>query len=240
MRQINFMSYELQSRSAQLSETERFDLLNQYFFVEKGFQVSAENQPSMTSHYLIRDVLANRRGSALNMALLYAHFAAELEIPVQVLPMAPYFLIKWMRSNRAAYIDVNNQGRLLSQDELVRVLNRAHITHPREESLEPWHAHKLLIHYAQQLLKLYERETQPNQMHLCLNILVALDPDNIRLLGRRALLSQKLGFTAEAWRDLKRFFNFVDPSRAPNEIKTAYRELEALQRQLAGEKDIVH
>ena len=54
-----------------------------------------------------------------------------------------------------------------------------------------------------------------------------MDDTNTFVLGQRALLRQKLGFTREALADLKRYFSFVERMHAPVELQQCWMELES-------------
>lgn len=240
LRQVNFMTYELQSRATQLSESERFDLLNSYLFGEKGFQIIPATLNPQEQDLLIRNVLSLKKGSVLTLALLYLHFATELDIPVYLLQIQQHFMLKWVRSGRASYIDLGNQGVLLTETEMLNLLNRSHASDPRIEMLESWKSKQILRSYILELLKIYEPKSCNTGLHICFNVLLKLDPANLRILGRRALLRQKLGQVKEALSDLKRFFSFVEHNKAPQELQLAYFELQALIEESPSETDTVH
>ncbi len=240
LRQVNFMTYELQSRATQLSESERFDLLNAYLFGEKGFQIVPATLQPQEEDLLIRNVLTLRKGSMVTLALLYLHFATELDIPVYLLQIQQHFMLKWVRSGRASYIDLGNQGVLLTETEMLNLINRSHASDPRLEMLESWKSRQILRSYILELLKIYEPKNCAAGLHICFNVLLKLDPNNLRILGRRALLRQKLGLVKEAISDLKRFFSFVEHNKAPQELQLAYFELQAILDETPTETDVVH
>ncbi len=228
LRQVNFMSYELQSRSTQLGEQQRFELLNHYLFQEKGYQIVAADRVFSEDDLLIKTVLTYRRGAPLTIALLYLHFAAELEIPMHLLRMTQKVMMKWVRSGHASYVDLNNQGLLLSEHEMLAFLNRLHAMDTRIETLESWKYRQILCRYITEVIKIYEKNECLSHLHVCFNVLVKLDGTNLKHLGRRALLRQKLGLAKDALSDLKRYFSFVERNKAPQDLQVAYFELESL------------
>jgi regulator of sirC expression with transglutaminase-like and TPR domain len=239
-RQINFMSYELQSRSLQMSEQERFELLNKYVFSERGFQMLPPDTAGPEADVLFKGVLTNRRGWSLTVALLYTHLAGELEIPVTLLHVENQLMLKWVRSGRASYIDLNNHGALLTESEMLAILHRNHTTQPKQDILESWKAPSILRFYVYHLLKIYELTQSWPQVLTCLNILLKLNPTNFKVLGQRALVRQRLGQDKEALMDLKRYFSFVERSRAPQEMRVALAELEALLKMSPEADETVH
>jgi hypothetical protein len=64
-------------------------------------------------------------------------------------------------------------------------------------------------------------------LHVVYNLVLQMDDTNTAVLGQRALLRQRLGFTREALSDLKRYFSFVEKVHAPPELQQCWLEIES-------------
>lgn len=221
-RQIQFMGFEVMKNSEGLSEADRFELLRQFIFQNKSFQVSSgvckdveENQ------VLLKCVLDDRSGHPLPIVFIFLYMAHILDIPIALIQARHHFLLKWVRSGKTLYLDLYNECRPLGDQELIQFLNRS------SSNLEVWSAKQLMTQYLELLMNTFESSQNLPQLHIVYNLLLQLDDGNTNILGQRALLRQKLGYTREALSDLKRYFSFVERTHAPTELQQAWMELEA-------------
>ena len=117
-RTINFMAYDLMAKSEGLGEAERFQLLNDYFFRQKGFQIlSAKVGDLNENHLLIKPVLTQRAGAPIVIALLYLHLVSHLDLPAYLIPLRHHVLLKWVRAGRSCYIDLASNGEVLGEEQ---------------------------------------------------------------------------------------------------------------------------
>jgi len=237
------MAYDLMAKSAGLAEPDRFQLLNQYFFQDKGFQIiDLPDQDYHSDHLLIRSVLQTRQGAALIIALLYLHFASHLDLPAQLIQLRRHFLLKWVRSGRSCYVDLTGQGHILAEEQLVDIVSRHRDAEsPPNDPLAVLPQRKLFLKYAEDLIQIFERESDLNRLLLMYNAVLKVEPTNIRILGARAILRLKMGDFKEALTDFKRLFSFVEKCKAPIEIQSAHNELLArMASHRVGTQGILH
>jgi regulator of sirC expression with transglutaminase-like and TPR domain len=221
LRGVQFMGFELLKACEHKSEAERWEILRTFLFDEKGFQLSSARPKEVNENALLmRRVLDNRSGHPLVIVFLLLHLAHFLDLPMALIHARHHFLLKWVRSGKTIYLDVYNEGRALTDSELIQVLNRS------ASSLEVWSSSQLLIHYLELLMGAFERSQSLAQLHMVYNLLLQLDDGNTAILGLRALLRRKLGFYREALNDLKRYFSFVEKTHAPPEIQQCWLDLE--------------
>jgi regulator of sirC expression with transglutaminase-like and TPR domain len=166
-------------------------------------------------------VLDERCGHPLPIVFLLLHLAHFLDLPMALLQARHHFLLKWVRSGKTIYLDLYNEGRPLSDQELIAVLNRS------ASNLEVWSAKQLMAQYLELLMHAFDRAQALSQLHVVYNLMMQMDDTNTAVLGQRALLRRKLGFTREARSDLQRYFSFVEQTHAPSELQQAWLELEA-------------
>lgn len=225
-RNVNFMTYELMAQSEGLTEAERFELLNKYYFKTKGFQVlQLKPQETQERHLLLKPVLENRAGAPLAIALIYLHFAAHLDLPAYLIQLRNHYLLKWVRGGHSSYIDLCSEGRLVSEEELMQIVTRVNEPTGVSESLNILPNRKTFLRYSEDLMKIYDRTQNNERLYAIYNVILKVEPQNSRIIGRRALLCRQMGLDKEALADLKRYFSFVDRSQAPTEMVVAFQEL---------------
>lgn len=237
IRQLNFMVYELIAKSEGLSEVERFNLLNQFFFIDRNFSILPLKASELQEHhFLIKNILETRSGAPISMVLLYLHFAQKLDLPINLMQIRHHYILKWERGSFSNYIDFLNDGQILNDERMMSIIHRINNDHqPQNDPLKPVSCKKLFIHYLNELITSYEIQNSYTQALRIYNVHLQVDPQNSRLLGRRALIHLKLGYTKEALSDLKRYFAFVDKTQAPSHLVAAYQELTGSKTSLRSE-----
>ena len=235
-RSVQFMGFEVQKASEGKAEAERWEILRQFIFDEKGFQISTSSATEVDENdLLLKEVLQVRTGHPLPVVFLLLHLAHVLDLPMALIQARHHFLIKWVRSGKTIYLDLFNEGRALSDQELIQVLNRS------ASNLDVFSSKQLMGQYLELLTQAFERSHNFSQLHVVFNLILQMDDTNIAVLGQRALLRQKLGFNREALCDLKRYFSFVDRAHAPMALQHAWNELENSPEPPArGPADLLH
>lgn len=222
-RQVQFLGYELMKKCEGLNEAERWEALRRFIFEEKCFQLTSNRLTDVRAQdLLIKNVLDDRICHPLPLVFVILHLAQFLDLPLALIQARHHFLLKWVRSGKTLYLDLYNQGRALNDQELIQVLNRS------SSNLEVWSAKQLLTQYLEMLTTAYQTAQNLPPLHTVYNLLLQLDDSNINILGQRALLRQKLGFSREALGDLKRYFSFIERADAPTELQQAWLELQAV------------
>lgn len=222
LRSVQFMGFELLKTCEQKSEAERWEILRSFLFEEKGFQLSSMRPVEVNEEALLMNsVLEDRIGHPLPVVFLLLHLAHFLDLPMALIQARHHFLLKWVRSGKTLYLDLYNECRALNDQELIQVLNRS------ASNLEVWSSKQLMMQYLELLVSSFERAQSLTQLHTVYNLLLQIDETNTSILGQRALLRHKLGFTREALSDLKRYFSFIEKSHAPSELQQCWLELES-------------
>ncbi len=229
-REFNFMAFELASVCEGLSEKERFDQLNHFFFEEWAFRALGLDSAHYDEDDLLPSSIVDRRqGAPIPIGLLYLHFASHIDLPISLVQAQPQCLLKWVRGGKSHYIDLMQNGQVLSDHELCNWLNRFWGAQPpRSKDLEPLSGKQILNLYIKELDRYYEAHQLWNQQHTLLNVLLRLDPNHSPTLCRRGLLLKKLGYAKEALSDFKQYLSFVELHQAPSEVQLAIYELESL------------
>ncbi len=94
----------------------RLRALSRYFFVELGFAGNVNNYYDRRNSYL-NDVLTQRRGIPITLALLYCELAQQLGLTARGVSFPGHFLVKVKLPQGEVVIDPFN-GRSMSREEL--------------------------------------------------------------------------------------------------------------------------
>lgn len=232
-RTINFMTYELGAACEGLTEDERLNKLNEFFFESRDFRINELTRANLSDRDLfVRDVLSERGGGALPLAILYTHLAFQVDLPMMVVNIDDLCLVRWARTHNACYIDLANKGRILAEEDLLKYLNRENAVtevNAATEKLDILSFKQVMSVYLEDLRKALMKTQEPDLIHAVLSMLLKLEPMSLKHLGDRALLRKQLGFYKESMADLKRYFSFCELSQSPIEIQKAFKEISAFQ-----------
>ncbi len=227
-RSVNFMCYELMAKCENKNESERARILNDYFFKQKSFHILSLRPGELSAaHLLIKPVLDRKAGSPLAMTILYLHLAAHLDLPIYAVHLKDQSLLKWIRGGQSCFIDLQQQGHMISEDQLLPALSRSiGDGNSGDVALEIVPNRRLFHRYLIELIRIFQNEENWKDLLTCYNVMVKADPNNMKALSNRALLHKRMGFMQEAMSDFKRFFSFVDRDSASPDLQRAFAEVE--------------
>lgn len=233
-RTINFMCYELQARCQEQDEEQRLATLIDYFFIEKGFQLCPREEHGWgESDLLLKNALQNRKGAAIAIAPLFLHLASQLDLPIYLVELNHYCILKWVRARRSCFVDLSADGKEISDGRLLDLLNRNCTAGSggkpgSTDTLEILPSRAVFLRYAEELSNYYRRTNDLNRLLTAYNTRLVIEPSSLELLAERALLCQKMGYIKEGLQDLKRYFSFVDREHSPLELQTAFFQMQTL------------
>ncbi|OFZ19565.1 MAG: hypothetical protein A2Z20_08365 [Bdellovibrionales bacterium RBG_16_40_8] len=212
LRSINFMVYELVSQSNGSSDHETLDILNRFYFNTKNFKISSHP-------VLIKNILQNRSGCGIALALLYMHLAKCLDLDFQLIHWPLHAILKWECESKSQFVDLEQNGKLLSEEELLQMVNR------HKEQVQTLNLKEAITQYLTNISLHYRQVEDFITLHKTLCLTLQLEPENTRCLAERALLRKELGMVKESICDFKRYFSFTDKNSASPEIIAAYDSL---------------
>ncbi len=230
IRRLQFLCYELRS---QLSEDEhpetKLKILNDFFFTQKNFSSLAQSELDEIPYLslFLERALVQRSGSPLIMTLIYNHLAQHIGLPLHFIDLEPKCFLKYLGETQTTYIDLSRGGKSLGAEELLENMRRRLKDEKISisqicETLTPL---QFLVSYLTSLKKYLTRHSKLEELLLIQNSLLELLPQNLHLLGERALLFYKLNLPKNSILDLKRYFSFQHRDRAPQELVRIYDEL---------------
>lgn len=239
-RKVHYLTFELMEMCKDMPAPARWQKLHRFFFQEKKFKILTARWSDLCSEdLLLKPILETHAGHPLPMTLLFLHLALSIDLPVSLVQARHQFILKYANEETTSYLDILQNGRLLSEDEVFQILQKANA------NKEPSDARAIYRRYLEELMYLYEQQMQPQILHSIYNLSLHLDESNLPVLGRRALLRHRLGFAREALSDLKHYFSFIDRSHAPIELQKLMMQLEAtaeaaITERPLGASDLLH
>lgn len=233
VKRVQFMAYELRTHTPyEASPFELCEILNDYFFEQKGFSAVAkihEAKDPLTC-LLLQRVLSSRTGAPVVLSLIYSFLATQIGLKLEFVDLRPTCFLKCVVDGASHYIDMNGRGRILSSEAMLECLHsRVHMKAiPAAALLEPVSMERYLSEYLTMLKMEYVRRSNHESLLTIQNALMAQQPSSLQLLAERALLYRRLGHFKQALADLKRYFSFQEKETAPIEVLTVFNELTEL------------
>ncbi len=215
LRPVNFMYYELASLTSGLPDDELFASLNHYLFDTKKFQIAAVP-------VLLDEILADRRGCYSAIALLYMHLGCRLGLKIDFLRWPNRAILKWECQGRSRYVNLEECGRFLTEDELLNILNNE-----RKDSIASLSLQESVVQYLTYLSFYYRQYADTDRLHKTFGMILSFEPDNMRILAERALLRRDLGLLKDALQDMKRYFSFNEKVNSNSDLALVYEELKS-------------
>jgi regulator of sirC expression with transglutaminase-like and TPR domain len=148
--EIDTLAGKLKARvPADAAPVQRLRLLNRYFYRELGFAGNVNDYYDRRNSYL-NDVLHQRRGIPLTLALLYVELATQLGLAARGVSFPGHFLIKLRMPQGEVVLDPFN-GRSLSREDL-------------DERLAPYRRRQGLVGEFEAPLGLFLQAAQPRDV----------------------------------------------------------------------------
>ncbi len=210
VRAINFMIYELNSQCSGAEPLQRLEKLNQLFFQTKNFRL--DNEPLD-----LQNVLVTRSGSAICLALIYIHIGQSLGLKLQLVHWPLHAVIRLSTDTKCFYLDLENKGTILSEEELLKLV------HQHGENVKTLNLREAELQYLSYAIVGLRQKNDLSSALKLMDLILTIEPENMRCLAERALLKKDLGLLKEALLDFKRYFSFVDINSASHDVITSFR-----------------
>lgn len=148
--QIDALGAKLKARvPADAAPVQRLRLLNRFFYRELGFAGNVNDYYDRRNSF-VNDVLSQRRGIPLTLALVYIELAGQLGLVARGVSFPGHFLIKLRMPQGEVVLDPYN-GRSLSREDL-------------DERLAPYRRHQGLVGDFEAPLGLFLQAAQPRDV----------------------------------------------------------------------------
>jgi len=228
LRKLNFMGYELQTRTENLTEMDRQSILSDYIFNEKHFLISAlSNKTIDQNDWQLPYTVETKQGCSFIISLIYVYLAQNLELPIYLINSKEDNILKWVHGNKPTFLDITTNATPLTEKKMCEVLLEMNKSRPDipVDSFDILPAKDIINKYLMYLLNIFNLKKQLGFAKTTLDILIKLEPANLQHLHSRALINKKLHCHKEALNDIRRYYSLNGEENTPVELKVAYYEL---------------
>ena len=147
--------------------------INHLLFEQLGYHGNEDNYYDPENSYFNR-VMDRRTGNPISLCTLYLLVGARLKLPIAGIGMPGHFLCRYQTTTEGYFIDVFNQGKLLSKAECVAYLRHTRNSF-READLAPVTPRRILLRVCSNLYQIYTQLSHTEEMSRLRRYMVALE-----------------------------------------------------------------
>ena len=129
--------------------------MNEFVFIKQEFCGNESNYYDPENSYLNR-VMDRKKGNPINLCLLYLLLARRLNLPMTGIGLPGHFICRFQDASEAFYIDVFNQGRILTKTDCIHYLIQTPSGY-RRDFLAPMASRRILMRICANLHLIYIR-----------------------------------------------------------------------------------
>ncbi len=231
LRKMNFMSYELQTRTENMTEEDRQSILSDYLFNEKQFLISSLSKKTIDQHdWQLPYAIESKQSSSFLISLIYVYLAQSIELPIYLINSSEDNILKWVNGNKPIYLDITANATAINEKKMCEILleaNKGKKDIP-VDSFDIIPAKNIIKKYLSYLLNIFNLKKQYGFAKTTLDILLKLEPSSLEYLHQRALILKALHMHKEALNDIRKYYSLNGEDNSPLELKIAYCELKNL------------
>lgn len=200
------------------TDWETIQVLNHYLFDELNFFGNSLDYYHPHNSFLNR-VLDTRTGIPIALSVIYLEIGWRLDLPVWGCGLPGHFVVGYGSVDAPIYIDVYNQGSILSEDDCL-ALGRVPLSQRlsfREEFLKPVDKIAILFRMLLNLKQIYVRAENWEAAYKTVDLMLIVRPDQPAEIRDRGLLAYRLQRLQAAAFDLERYL-FLAPRAFDKEL----------------------
>jgi regulator of sirC expression with transglutaminase-like and TPR domain len=192
--------------------------LNRYLFEELKFAGDADNYYHPHNSFLNK-VLELRKGIPISLSVIYLELGWRLGLPVWGGGLPGHFIVGFGHTNEPIYIDVFNEGRILSEEDCLALVqvSTVHRAAFKEQFLKPASKKAILLRMLLNLKNIYVRANNWATAYETVDLMLVISPDVPTEIRDRGLLAYRLNHLHEAVFDLERYL-FLKPGSTDAEV----------------------
>ena len=203
------------------TDIEIITALNHYLFSEQNFYGNSADYYHPNNSYLNK-VLDTKTGIPISLSIIYLEVGWRLGLPLWGIGMPGHFIVGYGPTDQPIYIDVFDQGRILSEDDCLNMCNvspEKRVNFKTTYLLRPAAKKDILFRMLLNLKQLYVRREDWEFAYKISDLMLLVRPDEITELRDRGLLAYRLNRLHDAIFDINRYL-FL----APNSIDSGWLE----------------
>jgi regulator of sirC expression with transglutaminase-like and TPR domain/S1-C subfamily serine protease len=184
------------------TESDKIEALNRYFFKERGFHGSRADYYNRSNSYL-SEVIDDREGLPITLALLYMELARRLGLKVEGVGLPGHFVVRHVPAKgEPRLIDVYEGGTTLSREEAAGKVEAITGRPLREAHLAAIGKKAIVVRMLHNLLNVADREKDAAGLLRYLDAIVAVDPEAAEARALRAGVLYQQGDRQAALKDV--------------------------------------
>lgn len=207
-KEIERMAREIQAALPKSTDNQaKLEALNKYLFAERGFHGSRGDYYNRSNSYL-NEVLDDRKGIPITLAVLYMELARRVGLNVVGIPLPGHFVVQYLtEKGEGQLIDVFESGKTLTRENASqRVLEQT--GQPLTDAeLKPASKKAIIVRILHNLLGIAGRNRDAAETLHYLDAILTIDGDSTHDRLMRAVLLYQTGKKKEALNDTDWFLN---------------------------------
>lgn len=212
-----------------MGEDGGLEVLRTVLFQELGFSGHRERYYAPENSLLDR-VLETRKGIPITLAVVWLEVARRTQLEAEGVGFPGHFLVRHRAGEVWRYVDVFDDGRVLTAADTQQILTTVQGPQARLETsmLEPISNRALLLRVVHNLKNAYALGEDLMGVISAIDRLLVLDEDLHTERRDRGLAYARLGLAPAALMDLREYLSLADPTRAERHgLEGLIPELEA-------------
>jgi regulator of sirC expression with transglutaminase-like and TPR domain len=195
--------------------------LNRWLFAENGFHGSRDEFSNKSNSYL-NEVIDDREGLPITLAVLHMELAQRLGLNVVGIPLPGRFITQLRLPDHpegGPYIDVFDGGRLMNRQEASAMVRETTSTAPLESAFEPAKKRDILLRMLNNLSSEAVSAEDTTRLLRYSSAQIALEPDAINPRLQRFYLLNRAGRRSEARADATWLLDHRPPGSDESQLR---------------------
>lgn len=210
------------------NDTHKIALLNNCLFSE--YQFSGNQQAYYDpDNSLLHRVLETGKGIPITLSVVYIEVGARLDLPVWGIGIPRHFIVGYGSTTSPIFVDAFNRGKILSEADCLELshISVTQLPHFRERFLKPVSTRSIVFRMLANLKYIYVSKKNWEAAYKTIDLMLAVQPDQLTELKERGLLAHRLGRLHDAVVDLKRFLFLAPKHLDADWVEQQIEELES-------------
>ena len=202
-------------------------VLNRVLFDELGFHGSRGDYYNRSNSY-VNEVLDDREGIPISLAVVYMELARRLGIDVAGVGFPGHFLVRYQPSQgEPQWLDIFDRAAVRTRDDLAADRRNEAGEDLTDADLAIVGTRAILVRMLGNLLGIARREDKPADVLRYLDATLAIDPDSARDRVLRMVTSARLGRRTAALTDARWLLDHEPPGIDLDQVRSLIARLES-------------